>query len=54
MAETVAGLREPEFDEWIFKVPRQKIRVPVFNHLVYVFKDGTKVEREMARQEPTR
>ena len=46
MTETAAVLGEPEFDEWLFKELIQEIRVPAFNHLVYVFKDGTKVERE--------
>ena len=46
MAETAAVLGAAEFDEWLFKELIQEIRVPAFNNLIYVFKDGTKVERE--------
>ena len=46
MAETAAVLGEAEFDEWLFKEMIQEIRVPAFKHLMFVFKDGTKVGRE--------
>lgn len=45
MAETAAALGETEFDEDLFKEEIAEIRVPAFNHLVFVFKDGTTVER---------
>ena len=40
---SVLGLRE--FDENVFAEQISEIHVPAFNHLVYVFKDGSKVER---------
>ena len=40
---TVLGLSE--FDVTAFNEQIQEIRVPSFNHLVFVFKDGTEIER---------
>jgi DNA invertase Pin-like site-specific DNA recombinase len=45
MDTTASVLGLTEFDEAVFKTRIQEIRVPAFNHLVYVFKDGTEVER---------
>lgn len=39
----VLGL--PTFDENIFKKEIKELRVPAFNHVVFVFKDGHSVER---------
>lgn len=45
MAETAAVLGEREFDEEHFKEHIQEIRVQALNHLVFIFKDGSSVER---------
>ena len=42
-AASVLGLSS--FDEAVFKARIASIRVPAFYHLVFVFKDGTEVER---------
>ncbi len=42
---TASVLCLPEFDEAIFKERIREIRVPVFNHLIYLFKDGTEETR---------
>lgn len=34
-----------QFDEAVFRNQIQEIRVPCFNHLVFVFKDGRREER---------
>ena len=41
MAVTTSVLGLQDFDEAVFKERIREIRVPAFNHLVYVFKDGT-------------
>ena len=45
MNTTASVLGLTEFDEAVFKERVQEIRVPAFNHLVYVFKDGTEETR---------
>lgn len=45
MAETAAVLGEEAFDAALFDEMIAKIRVPAFNHLIFVFKDGLEVER---------
>lgn len=45
MSITASVLSLPEFDEWAFKEQIREIRVPAFNKLVYVFKNGTTEER---------
>lgn len=42
-AAAVLGLTQ--FDEAVFRNQIQEIRVPCFNHLVFVFKDGRREER---------
>ena len=46
MAVTASVLDTSKFDAELFRETVQKIRVPSFNQLVFVMKDGTKVERE--------
>lgn len=45
MAESAAVLGEEAFDAAMFDEMIAEIRVPAFNHLVFVFKDGLEVER---------
>lgn len=45
MAETASVLGEEVFDDALFDEMIAEIRVPAFNHLVFVFKDGLEVER---------
>ncbi|MEA5013427.1 MAG: recombinase family protein [Candidatus Limiplasma sp.] len=45
MDTTASVLGLSEFDETVFRAQIQEIRVPAFNHLVYVFKDGTEETR---------
>ncbi|MEA4899074.1 MAG: recombinase family protein [Christensenellaceae bacterium] len=45
MEVTASVLGLPEFDEAIFKRRIREIRVPAFNHLVFVFEDGTEETR---------
>lgn len=45
MAVTASVLGLQDFDEAVFKERIREIRVPAFNHLVYVFKDGTEETR---------
>uniref|UniRef100_UPI003AB93B18 recombinase family protein n=1 Tax=Ruthenibacterium lactatiformans TaxID=1550024 RepID=UPI003AB93B18 len=46
MEVTASALDTDEFDAELFRETVQEIRVPAFNRLVFVMKDGTKVERE--------
>lgn len=46
MAVTASVLGATEFDAELFRETVEEIRVPAFNRLVFVMKDGTKVERE--------
>ena len=46
MEVTASALDTGEFDAELFRETVQEIRVPAFNRLVFVMKDGTKVERE--------
>ena len=46
MEVTASALGTGEFDAGLFRETVQEIRVPAFNRLVFVMKDGTKVERE--------
>lgn len=43
MSTTASVLEMPEFDAEVFKETILEIRVPAFNRLVFVFKDGTSV-----------
>ena len=45
MATTASVLGMAEFDEENFRSQIERIEVPAFNHLVYVFKDGRRKER---------
>jgi len=45
MSEIASVLGEEEFDGDLFKDMINEIRVPAFNHLVFVFRDGRTVER---------
>ena len=45
ISTTASVLGLTEFDEAVFKERVQELRVPAFNHLIYVFKDGSMVER---------
>ncbi len=45
MSTTASVLGLTEFDEAVFKERVQELRVPAFNQLVYVFKDGTEETR---------
>ena len=45
MKTTAAVLGQTEFDEAEFLEQVQEIRVPSFNHLVFIFKDGRREER---------
>ena len=45
MKSAAAVLGLTQFDEAVFKNQIQQIRVPCFNHLVFVFKDGRREER---------
>ena len=45
MATTASVLGMAEFDEENFRSQIERIEVPAFNHLVYVFKDGRREER---------
>jgi hypothetical protein len=45
MNTTASVLGLTEFDEAVFRERIEEIRVPAFNHLVFVFKDGAQVER---------
>ena len=45
IATTVSVLGIAEFDEEIFLNQIERIEVPAFNHLVYIFKDGHREER---------
>jgi hypothetical protein len=45
MNTTTSVLGLPEFDEAVFRERIEEIRVLAFNHLVFVLKDGTQVER---------
>lgn len=45
ISTTASVLGLTEFDEAVFKERVQELRVPAFNHLIYVFKDGSTVER---------
>ena len=46
MEVTASALDTDEFDAELFRETVQEIGVPAFNRLVFVMKDGTKVERE--------
>ena len=46
MEVTASALDTGEFDAELFRETVQEIRVPAFNRLVFVMKDGTKVECE--------
>ena len=43
--ETAAVLGLREFDGAVFNERIAEIRVPAFNHLIFVFRDGTQIER---------
>ena len=43
--ETAAVLGLCEFNEAVFDERIAEIRVPAFNHLIFVFRDGTQTER---------
>ena len=45
MKNAAAALGLTQFDEAVFRNQIQGIRVPCFNHLVFVFKDGRREER---------
>ena len=45
IATTASVLGLQEFDEKVFKSMVRKIHVPAFNHLIYEFMDGTRIER---------
>jgi len=45
MTLTADVLGLPAFDEDVFKERIKELRVPAFNHVVFVFKDGHSVER---------
>ena len=45
MATTTSVLGLTEFDEAVFKERIREIRVPAFNRLIFIFKDGTAVEQ---------
>ena len=45
MAATASVLGTTEFDEENFRSQIERIEVPSFNHLVYIFKDGRREER---------
>ena len=45
MKNAAAVLGLTQFDEAVFRNQIQEIRVPCFNHLVFVFKDGRREER---------
>ena len=45
MATTASVLGMAEFDEENFRSQIERLEVPAFNHLVYVFKDGRRKER---------
>ena len=45
MATTASVLGMAEFDEENFRSQIERIEVPAFNHLVYVFRDGRREER---------
>ena len=45
MATTASVLDMAEFDEENFRSQIERIEVPAFNHLVYIFKDGRREER---------
>ena len=45
IATTVSVLGIAEFDEEVFLNQIERIEVPAFNHLVYIFKDGHREER---------
>ena len=45
IATTVSVLGITEFDEEVFLNQIERIEVPAFNHLVYIFKDGHREER---------
>jgi DNA invertase Pin-like site-specific DNA recombinase len=45
IAETTSALGLREFDEEVFSARIERIEVPSFNHLLFVFKDGITVER---------
>ena len=45
MKSAAAVLGLTQFDEAVFRNQIQEIRVPRFNHLVFVFKDGRREER---------
>ena len=44
MAATASVLGTAEFDEENFHSQIERIEVPSFNHLVYIFKDGRREE----------
>lgn len=46
MAVTASMLGTTEFDPVLFREVVQEIRVPAFNRLVFVMRDGSRVERE--------
>ena len=45
MKTTAAVLGQTEFDEAEFLEQIQEIRVPSFNHLVFIFKNGRREDR---------
>lgn len=45
LKNAAAALGLTQFDEAVFRNQIQEIRVPCFNHLVFVFKDGRREER---------
>ena len=45
MATTASVLGMAEFDGECFRSQIERIEVPAFNHLVYIFKDGRREER---------
>lgn len=45
MAAAASVLGLPEFDQDVFEEQIEEIHVPAFNHLVFWFKDGRRVER---------
>lgn len=45
MEVTASVLGQQEFNEFTFKERIREIRVPAFNHLIYVFNDGTEETR---------
>lgn len=45
IATTTSVLGLQKFDEVVFREQIERIEVPAFNHLVYVFKDGRREER---------